>query len=117
MEGDDFFAVVGVLALLHNKFEGGTSWVRHLRSVQQRVHVPAGHEAVLRRHCDDPRHFVGVLAVSSQPSDRLAMVPAYIFDRHCVLGVEVLAVQHLEGAVIQRNAELAFGVDADLPYA
>ena len=102
------------MALAHDELEGGSGRVGDVVQVEECLDVPAGHQPVLRRDGDDPGAFVGVLAVCGQPGDGLGVVASDVLDGHGVLGVEVLAVQDLEGAVVEGDAYLAVGVDAHL---
>ena len=75
--------------------------------MEQRVDVPASHEPVLGGDSDDSGHFVGILAVGDEPSDGLGVIPSDILDGHCILSVEVSAVEDLERPVSQRHTYFA----------
>ena len=82
--------------------------------VKEGLHIPAGHQSVLGRYCDNSWGLIGILAVGCEPGDGFGIATSHVFDGHCVLGVEVLAGQNLKRAVVQGHTDLAIAVDTHL---
>ena len=60
--------------------------------MQQSIDIPASHESILRRNCDNSGHLVCILTICNEPSNWFGMIPSDIFNRHCVFSVEIFAI-------------------------
>lgn len=75
--------------------------------------IPAGHQTIMSRSCDDTRHLIRILSIWEDPGDRFNMIAPHWPISDSAITIKILTVDNFERAISHSSTNLCFGIDTN----